>query len=109
MGHHRLVGLCVWAMLGLHGFCADAQQTVCTTSLGDVRVRGDLTIAARCQLTGTDVRGNVILFEGGSLVARDVRIRGNLEGSRADFVDIERSRIDGAIGLQGLIGDESRI
>src|SRR5688500_11914304 len=114
----------VLAVLALHGFAAAAQDdddddddddasdgrgAVCSNSLGDVEVRGDLNIVARCQLTGTEIRGNVILFEGGSLIARGARIRGRLEGNRADFVAIEQSRIDGAINLQGLVGDESTL
>jgi hypothetical protein len=96
------------AVLGLYGYCAGAQET-CTSNLGDVTVRGGLNVVARCQLSGTDVRGDVVLFEGGSLIARDARIRGKLEGSRADFVAIERSRVDGAISLQALVGNESTI
>src|SRR5688500_6793865 len=110
----------VLAVLALHGFNAAAQDddddddddgpgAICLNSLGELQIRSTLNIASRCQLTGTDVRGDVILFEGGSLIARDARIRGKLEGSRADFVDIERSRIDGAISLQGLVGDASTI
>src|SRR5688572_23306148 len=92
----------VLAVLALHGFSAAAQDdddddddddrpgAMCSSSLGEVQIRGTLNIASRCRLTGTEIRGDVILFEGGSLVARDARIRGRLEGSRADFVDIER-------------------
>ncbi len=93
----------------LHGFCAAAQSSHCTSALGDVEVRGNLDITARCQLTGTDVRGNVTLFSGGSLIARDVRIRGNLEARRADFVAIEDSEIDGNVTLDELVGDNSSI
>ena len=73
----------------LHGFCVAAQGSHCTSALGDVEVRGNLDITSRCQLTGTSVRGNVTLFSGGSLIARDVSIRGNLVARRADFVAIE--------------------
>jgi len=93
----------------LHGFCAAAQGFHCTRALGDVEVRGNLDITARCQLTGTDVRGNVTLFSGGSLIARDVSIHGNLEARRADFVAIEESEIDGNVTLDELVGDNSSI
>lgn len=86
---------------------ADGRDTLCSTRLGEVQIRGPLSITSRCQLDGTDVRGNVTLFEGGSLIARNARIRGRLQGNRADFVLIERSRIDGAVDLQGLVGDDS--
>jgi len=74
-----------------------------------VIVNGDIQIATSCELTGTEVRGNVTLFAGGSLIAREVRIRGNLVGSRADFVDVERSRVDGDLKLEELVGDVSSI
>ena len=93
----------------LHGFCAAAQSSHCTSALGDVEVRGNLDITSRCQLTGTSVRGNVTLFSGGSLIARDVSIRGNLVARRADFVAIEDSEIDGNVTLDELVGDNSSI
>ncbi len=86
-----------------------AQGALCAGNLGDVRVRGNLNVTSHCQLTDTDVRGDVILFAGGSLVARGARIRGNIEGNRADFVDLDRVRVDGNVGLQELVGDSSSI
>lgn len=77
--------------------------------MGDVEVRGNLTIAAPCELTGTEVRGNVTMFSGGALIASDIRVRGNLEASRADFVVIEESRIEGNLDLEELVGDSSSI
>ena len=109
MLNHRSPLLWVVVVATLHGFCVAAQDTSCRTGLGDVEVRGDLNIAARCQLMGTDVRGNVKLFAGGSLIARDVDIRGNLEASRADFVAIEGSEIDGNVNVDELVGDISSI
>ena len=109
MLNHRWPRSCIVVVSTLHGFCVAAQDTSCRTALGDVEVRGNLTIAARCQLTGTDVRGNVTLFSGGSLIARDADIRGNLEASRADFVAIEGSQIDGNLSLDELVGDNSSI
>ena len=93
----------------LHGFCVAAQGTHCTNALGDVEVRGNLDITSRCELTGTSVRGTVTLFSGGSLIARDVNIRGNLVARRADFVAIEDSEIDGNVTLDELVGDNSSI
>jgi Domain of unknown function (DUF5011) len=109
MPNHSWPLRCVFVVSVLHGFCVAAQQTNCAKALGDVEVRGNLDIAAPCQLTGTDVRGNVTLFSGGSLIARDVDIRGNLDASRADFVAIEGSRIDGNLKLDELVGDNSSI
>lgn len=91
------------------GYDAAAQGVICAGSLGDVRVRGNLDVTSRCQLTDTDVRGDVILFAGGSLIARGARIRGSIEGNRADFVDLDRVRVDGNVDLQELVGDSSSI
>jgi hypothetical protein len=99
----------VSAVAVLHARDALAQGALCVGNLDDERVRGNLNVTSRCQLTDTDVRGDVILFAGGSLVARGARIRGNIEGNRADFVDLDRVRVDGNVGLQELVGDSSRI
>jgi hypothetical protein len=72
-------------------------------------LRGNLQITSRCELESTEVDGNVTLFPGGSLIARGVRIRGKLEGSRADFVAIANSRIDGDVRLEELVGDLSSV
>ena len=80
MLNHRWLVSSALVASALHGYCAAAQDSHCTGALGEVEVRRNLDITARCQLTGTDVRGNVTLFSGGSLIARDVSIRGNLDG-----------------------------
>jgi hypothetical protein len=114
MGTHNrpvfcVVGACALAAFALHAGNASAQDSNCLLDIGDVIVRGNVLIATSCKLTGTEVRGNVTLFAGGSLIARDVRIRGNLDGSRADFVDMERSRVDGTLRLEEMVGDVSTI
>jgi hypothetical protein len=88
---------------------ARAEDFNCTANLDREEVRGNLNIATRCQLTDTEVRGRVTLFAGGSLIARDARILGNLEGSRADFVDLDRSEINGNVRLREFVGDSSTI
>jgi hypothetical protein len=93
----------------LHACNASAQDSNCLLDIGAVTVSGNVLIATSCELTGTEVRGNVILFAGGSLIARNVRIRGRLEGSRADFVDMEGGRVDGAVRLEEMVGDLSTI
>ena len=109
MLNHRWLLSSAFVASALHGFCAAAQGSHCTANLGEVEVRGNLDITARCQLSGTSVRGNVTLFAGGSLIARDVSIRGHLEARRADFVAIEGSEIDGNVTLEELVGDNSSI
>ena len=81
----------------------------CDGEFGEVELDGNLAIAQPCVLRGTEVDGNVRLFEGGSLVAVDAEIDGNLEGKSADYVEIQNSRIDGNLKLDELVGDDSRI
>ena len=117
MANHYWLGMCL-AALSLHAFEAPAQSNderrrrgdvTCVTQLGDLEVEGNLQVPGSCTLNGTEIRGNVTLFSGGSLTARSGRIRGNLEGSRANFVDLERTQIDGNVQLDGLVGDLSTI
>jgi hypothetical protein len=105
VGTYRPARFCAVTALALQALGAQAQSADCRA----LNVLGNLQITGRCELEDTEVRGNVTLFPGGSLIARDVRIRGNLSGSRADFVAIEKSRIDGTVRLEELVGDLSRI
>jgi hypothetical protein len=87
----------------------DGRDRTCASSLDDERVNGTLNVVGRCQLDDTDVRGDVLVFAGGALIARSSRIRGDLDASRADFVDLDDVRIDGDVELQELVGDSSTI
>jgi hypothetical protein len=92
--------------LGLLGSgVAAAQGLLCLPGMNPRRIDGDLDIVTRCELEGTDVRGDVHLFTGGSLVARDVRIRGSLTGNSADFVNMNGGRIDRGLELEQMVGD----
>jgi hypothetical protein len=121
MATNRWLGVCAIAALAVCASEAFAQDdddddddgprrdVTCVAELGAITIRGNLQIPGRCTLTGTDVEGNVTLLEGGSLTARATRIGGNVEGNRADFVDVDGSRIEGRVRLEGLVGDESSI
>lgn len=87
----------------------DGRDLNCTSTRSDVELRGTLNVTGRCQLIGSEVRGDVIIFAGGSLLARDTRIRGSVEASRADFVELVQVRVDRSVSLQELVGDSSRI
>jgi hypothetical protein len=87
----------------------DRRDRTCTSSLDDERVNGTLNVVGRCRLDDTDVRGDVLVFAGGALIARSSRIRGDLDASRADFLDLDDVRIDGDVELQELVGDSSTI
>ena len=106
MGSFRSLGTCGFVVLCLCPYAGSAQAPRCQ---GAVQLGGNLAIAGRCELEDTEVRGTVTLFPGGSLTARDVRIRGDLEGSRADFVAMQDSRVDGKVNLQELVGDLTTI
>jgi hypothetical protein len=86
-----------------------AQDADCANGLDDDEVEGNLNIAVPCTLAGTEVSGNVTIYAGGSLTARDARIRGNLEARRANFVDLSGSRVDGNIRLEELVGDRTTL
>jgi hypothetical protein len=114
MATYRWLGMCAVVALAVQAYAARAQDddddgprggVICFSVIGNTRVEGDLHVLGRCTLAGTEVRGDVTLYVGGSLTARDARIRGDLEGSRANFVDLQSSRIDGSIDLEGLVGD----
>jgi hypothetical protein len=122
MGKYLWLGLCAGGILAAQPAAVHAQDddddfsaptggrdVNCRSELGSERIDGDLQVTGRCTLSGTDVRGNVTLFAGGSLTAREAHIRGNLEANRADFVILERSRVDGVLRLTELVGDESVI
>jgi hypothetical protein len=85
------------------------RNSICSATTGRDRVNGTLNVVGRCTLTGTDVRGDVVLFAGGSLIARGIRIRGSLSGDRADFVELHDVRVDRGVDLRDLVGDSSTI
>ena len=110
MARDSTLGLSGLALLALHAHCAYAQNVNCRF-FGDAdgQIEGDVEIAIPCRLTNVEIDGDVIVFSGGSLVANDVWIKGNLYTSRADFIDMEGSRIDGNVRLEELVGDETTI
>lgn len=80
----------------------------CPPSLGNVTIDGNVLVAAPCRLDGTIVIGNVHLYAGGSLIARDgVRIEGSIQGENADFIDLADTRVNGNIQLDNFVGDRS--
>jgi hypothetical protein len=84
---------------------AHADDVHCPPDLGSVTVDGNVLVAAACRLDGTTVKGNVHLYAGGSLIARDAIIDGNIQAENADFIDVADSHIAGSIQLDDLVGD----
>jgi len=81
----------------------------CPPDLGRITVDGNVLVSAPCRLDGTVVKGNVLLYSGGLLIARDARIDGNIQGERADFIDVENVTVIGNIQLDDLVGDLSQV
>jgi len=80
----------------------------CPPFLGNVTIDGNVLVAGACRLDGTTVIGNVHLYAGGSLIARDgVRIEGSIQGENADFIDLADTRVNGNIQLDNFVGDRS--
>lgn len=81
----------------------------CPPNLGRVTVDGNVLVTAACRLDGTVVKGNLLLYSGGSLVARDARVDGNIQADRADYIDVARVTVKGNIQLDDMVGDLSEI
>ena len=99
-------------MLGLSGAFAPhafADKFFCDGQIGEVEIDADVEIATRCEMNGTEVDGNIRLYEGGSLRAVNVEVKGKISGKSADFVDIRNTTIDGNIDLSEMVGDGIRI
>lgn len=107
----RINALNMVAWLALAGFSQPllADDVDCPPNLGNVTIDGNVIVKGPCQLDGTRVIGNVHMYPGGSLVARNARIDGNIQAERSNFVDVANSRVDGSIQLDGLAGGASRI
>ena len=86
---------------------AAAEDVHCPPDRGKTTVNGNLLVAASCELDETRVKGNVLLFAGGSLVARDATIDGNVEAHTAFEVELIDSRVRGNVELVELVGDSS--
>jgi hypothetical protein len=89
------------ALLVLGGFhaAAAADDVHCPPNIGRVTIDGNVLVAAPCRLDGTTVKGNVLLFAGGSLVAVGANIIGNIQAENADFIDVADTDVNGGIQL----------
>jgi hypothetical protein len=96
------------ALVGASG-AALADDVHCPPHLGPVTIDGNVLIVAACHLEGTRVKGNVHLYTGGSLIATDASINGNIQAENADFIDVLNSRVGGDIQLDNMVGDLSRV
>jgi hypothetical protein len=106
----KVTGTCafVYFALTLTG-TSHADDVDCPPELGAVTIDGNVLVAAACTMDGTSVTGNIQLYAGGSLVARNVDVEGNIQAEDADYVDVMESEVDGSVQLDGLVGDASNV
>jgi hypothetical protein len=81
----------------------------CQSEYGNVELDANLVIAAPCTLNGTQVDGNITIFAGGSLIAVNAVIGGNITADTADFIDLQNTEVDGNVDLKDMVGDISFI
>lgn len=86
---------------------AGSADVVCPPNLAAITVDDNVMVVARCEMRGTTVEGNVRLFAGGSLLARNAIIDGNLQARTAFDIDVAESAIDGNVQLDDLVGDRA--
>ena len=81
----------------------------CQSEYGSVTLEENLVVAAPCTLIGTEVEGNITIFSGGSLIAVDAVVDGNIKADTADFIDLQNTEVGGDIKLDEMVGDISLI
>jgi hypothetical protein len=87
-----------------------ADDVHCPPFIGSVTIDGNVLVAAPCRLEGTTVKGNIHLYAGGSLIARNgTRVEGGIQAENSDFIDVAETQVNGNIQLDNLVGDRSLI
>ncbi|MCF7992463.1 MAG: hypothetical protein K9M02_18640 [Thiohalocapsa sp.] len=82
----------------------------CPKNLGAVTIDDDVIVDnGLCRMEGTTVKGNIKIYSGGALVARNVEVDGNVQADGGRFVRVIRSDVGGDIQLEGVHGDVSRV
>jgi hypothetical protein len=86
---------------------AQADDYPCPPNRGAVTIDGNIIVRGICNLTGTEVKGNVLVYSGGRLTATNATIDGNVQAEGAASVTVRSSRIDGDIQLDNVRGSTS--
>jgi hypothetical protein len=94
--------------IGLSPF-AFADDYPCPPNRGAVTIDGNIVVKGICNLNGTRVKGNVLVYSGGTLTATGARIDGNVQAENANAVSVKGSYVDGDIQLDGTKGSPSYI
>jgi hypothetical protein len=97
--------------LGCVGFASSvfAGDYPCPPNRGPVTIDGNIVVRnGACTLTGTTVKGNVLVYSGGSLTTIGARIDGNIQAKDAVSVTVgNNTYVDGDIQLENLRGATS--
>lgn len=98
--------------LGGVGFSSSALagDYPCPPNRGKTTIDGNIVVRnAACTLNGTYVKGNVLVYAGGSLTATGAQIDGNIQAKDAVSVTVSKTYVDGDIQLENLRGSPSSI
>lgn len=96
-------------MSSLYPTHATAGDIPCPPGFAETTVDGNLVITGECRLDRTTVKGNVLLYSGGSLIATGINVIGSVQADSANFVDIDNSRINGSVQLDKMVSGTSVI
>ena len=92
------------------GLVAPALADVnCPPNLGAVTIDDNVIVTGQCVMSGTRVKGNVLVRPSGALTVRDARIEGNIQADGAVYVRVVRTDVGGDIQLEGVFREASRI
>ena len=93
-----LMTMSILLLAGLTG-TASAEETRCRGSMGSRTVDNlKVPAGARCVLEGTTVQGTITVGRGATLVARQVRVVGNVQGENSRKVVVRGgSRVGGSV------------
>lgn len=86
-----------------------ADDYPCPPNRGAVTIDGNIVVRGICNLNGTTVKGNVLVYSGGTLTATGVSVDGNIQAEGANTVSVKNSFIDGDIQLDYLRGSPSTV
>lgn len=94
----------------LGGLSAPALADVhCPPNLGAVTIDDNVIVTGPCVMSGTQVKGNVLVKSPGALTVRDAYIQGNIQADGGRYVRVLRSDVGGDIQLEGVFGEASRV
>ncbi len=103
---NKLQAAAALAFVGLSG-AVMADDVYCPPNLGAVTIDGNVIVDGACSMTGTVVKGNVLVYDGGALTVRDARIDGNIQADGGVYVRVVRSDVGGDVQFEGLSGKKS--